>query len=128
MRNTWTVVCHESDVARDGDYVVIPAGHLRDEPRSPDGSPASELAVTNTDGVVWAWDNRCSHRGSRVYTGPMQGNQPPRCPYHGRMAKPGTANPLPQCHIGPWIAEHSYECPGHSVDRNQAPGRPVAKV
>lgn len=69
----WQPIAHRCELANDGDYVV--------QPWRTDG----EVAIANMAGEIVAWDNRCPHRGARIYTA-AAGNAPPRCAYHGRMA------------------------------------------
>lgn len=75
----WLPIAHRCELARPGDYVLAPW--------RADG----EVALTNIGGDVIAFDNRCPHRGARIYTEPS-GNREPRCPYHGRLVTPGNAH------------------------------------
>jgi len=74
MRNRWHLVGHVSELANPGDFVVLPFATDR------------EIVLSNIDGDVVAWDNRCPHRGARIYTEP-RGNRAPVCGYHGRCAR-----------------------------------------
>lgn len=66
---SWVLLCHRSELAKDGDYVLLTAG--------------SEQALAyNHNGTVIVTDNRCLHRGARVFNG-THGNAPLKCPYHG---------------------------------------------
>ena len=69
----WTPVAHRSELAKSGDFVLLPW--------KADG----EVAIANMAGEIVAFDNVCSHRGARIFT-ELRGNQPPACPYHGRLA------------------------------------------
>jgi len=69
----WQPVAHRRELAARGDYVLLP---WKDD---------GEIAVTNIDGELVAFDNRCGHRGARIFSEP-RGNREPRCPYHGRLA------------------------------------------
>jgi phenylpropionate dioxygenase-like ring-hydroxylating dioxygenase large terminal subunit len=72
----WQPVAHASELARPGDFLVLP------------WRPDEEIALVNLDGEVVAFDNRCPHRGARIFT-ENRGNRPPVCAYHGRCARPG---------------------------------------
>lgn len=74
MKPNWVVVCHASELAEPNSYVVLPWGSN------------SEVVVSHTEGQLIAWDNRCPHRGARIYPG-MKGVAPPVCAYHGRTAR-----------------------------------------
>lgn len=71
--NKWHPVAHMSELASVGDFVVLP------------WKAHGELAVTRLpSGMLHAFDNRCTHRGARIFDG-LNGNREPRCGYHGRM-------------------------------------------
>ena len=70
----WHPVAHASELAAEGDFVCLPW--------RADG----EIAVTNIAGEIVAFDNRCPHRGARIFT-ELRGNRPPVCAYHGRCAQ-----------------------------------------
>lgn len=70
----WVPIAHACELATPGDYIVLP------------WLPAEEVAVTNIDGLLVAFDNRCQHRGARIFT-ESRGNRPPVCGYHGRCAR-----------------------------------------
>lgn len=74
----WLPIAHRCELARPGDYVLAPW--------RADG----EVALTNIGGDVIAFDNRCPHRGARIFT-ERSGNREPRCLYHGRLMAPGNA-------------------------------------
>ena len=69
--NTWSYVCHESQLANAGDYVTVEIA----------GRPL--VAVRHDDGSVRVLMNRCAHKGARVVSAPA-GNTGRffRCPYH----------------------------------------------
>lgn len=70
---TWIIAAHRSELAEPGSFVLLPW--------KADG----ELALTNIGGRIVAFDNRCHHRGARIFNEP-RGNREPRCAYHGRLA------------------------------------------
>jgi phenylpropionate dioxygenase-like ring-hydroxylating dioxygenase large terminal subunit len=72
--NQWQPIAHVSELRNHGDYVCLPWGGDH------------EVAVTNFHGAIVAWNNRCPHRGARIYTD-MFGNAEPKCAYHARVAK-----------------------------------------
>ena len=75
----WQIVAHVNEVANPGDYVLLPGPYGR------------QIVVSNFDGLIKVWNNRCPHRGARIHTEP-HGNGPAACKYHGRCAKPGQPN------------------------------------
>lgn len=75
---SWHLAAHKSELARPGDYVLLPW-----EPVA-----GGEIAIANADGRIFAFDNLCPHRGARIFT-ELRGNREPRCVYHGRLATPG---------------------------------------
>lgn len=83
MIKGWHCVGHVCELANPGDYLVLPV--------SEDGG---EIAVMNYEGYLHAFNNRCPHRGARIFT-ELFGNRPPICGYHGRCAKPATIEPMP---------------------------------
>lgn len=85
------LVGHVSEVARPGDYLCIPM--MRDDSMGGLGRyfDIGEIAVANVDGELFAFDNRCPHRGARIFEG-MAGHRPPRCAYHGRTIGPNYCN------------------------------------
>ena len=86
-----TIVCHISEVEKPGDFVVLPW--------KVDG----EIAVSNIDGEIVGWDNRCPHRGMRIYT-TMSGNARPVCGYHHRCATPDLMRvKYPIGHVNGWV-------------------------
>lgn len=69
----WHLVGHSCELAQPGDFLCLPI------------EPGFEIAVMNVDGKLAAFDNRCPHRGARIFT-ERRGNRPPVCAYHGRCA------------------------------------------
>src|SRR6478672_8146329 len=69
--NTWSYVCHASQLKNAGDYVTLEIA----------GRPL--VAVRHDDGSVRVLMNRCAHKGARVVSAPA-GNTGKffRCPYH----------------------------------------------
>jgi phenylpropionate dioxygenase-like ring-hydroxylating dioxygenase large terminal subunit len=96
---SWVIAAHRCELAAPGDYVLLPW--------AADG----ELAVANMAGHVVAFDNRCPHRGARIYTEPA-GNREPRCGYHGRVATAAGVRRYSHGWVGDWLV----------VDRGDATG------
>ena len=71
--SSWHPIAHRCELATPGDFVVLP------------WSAHGEIAVTNIGGELVAFDNRCPHRGARIFT-ETRVNRAPACPYHGRLA------------------------------------------
>lgn len=65
----WHLGCHRRELPADGDYLRF-------------DSAAGEIVLFNDAGNLVAFDNRCPHRGARLYVGDS-GNQPATCAYHG---------------------------------------------
>jgi len=65
----WHLVCHRAELPAPGDYLRLPV-------------LAEEIVVFNDQGDLLAFDNRCPHRGTRIFAG-SHGNGPATCPYHG---------------------------------------------
>lgn len=89
---TWHLIAHASELANPGDFVCLPIG------------PGKEIAATRMpDGELMVFDNRCPHRGARIFT-EMFGNRPPKCGYHGRCARP-----MDVANVGHgWAGERSW--------------------
>jgi len=83
----WLPVCHVSEVAEVGQYVVLPWG--------PDGGEiaVSRMGPVRFDGLV-AWDNRCPHRGRKILPAAC-GRSDHVCAYHGRTAHAGNVRHHP---------------------------------
>jgi phenylpropionate dioxygenase-like ring-hydroxylating dioxygenase large terminal subunit len=71
----WHLVCHRRELQASGDYVRF-------------DTPSGEVVVFNDSGNVIAFDNRCPHRGARIYSSDF-GNQAASCKYHGWTYKNG---------------------------------------
>ena len=69
VRAYWHLLCHRRELPAKGDY-------LRFE------TAAGDIVVFNDGKDLVAFDNRCPHRGARLYDG-VAGNQPATCKYHG---------------------------------------------
>ena len=70
LRASPQVVCHESEIARAGDW------------RSIDYLGESVIVIRGDDGVVRAFTNVCRHRGSRLVDGEGGCAKVLTCPYH----------------------------------------------
>jgi phenylpropionate dioxygenase-like ring-hydroxylating dioxygenase large terminal subunit len=70
LRPSWQIVCHESDLARPGDYHTL------------DYIGESVIAIRGTDGQVRAFANVCRHRAMRLVEGPQGCARKLVCPYH----------------------------------------------
>lgn len=73
----WHPVAHASELEHEGDFVCLP------------WRADAEVAVMRQAGELVAFDNRCPHRGARIFT-ELSGNREPRCAYHQRLATAGT--------------------------------------
>ena len=88
--NHWHPVAHCSELGKPGDFIVLPwAAH-------------GEIAITNIGGERVAFDNRCPHRGARIFT-ELRGNRPPACPYHGRLATAHNVRRFPITEMGDFL-------------------------
>jgi phenylpropionate dioxygenase-like ring-hydroxylating dioxygenase large terminal subunit len=65
----WHLLCHRSEVASSGEYVLFNVA-------------GQEVVAFHDGGEVIAFDNRCPHRGTRIYEG-THGKQRFVCKYHG---------------------------------------------
>jgi phenylpropionate dioxygenase-like ring-hydroxylating dioxygenase large terminal subunit len=90
----WQLVCHRSELPAHGDFLRL---NVLDQ----------EIVVFNDHGEITAFDNRCPHRGARMYL-QTHGNQAATCSYHGWTFSQG------QFHIPG--AEHFTACQLKSVD------------
>lgn len=76
LRDYWHLACHRRELPAPGDY-------LRFE------TAVGDIVVFNDGRELVAFDNRCPHRGARLYDG-TSGNQPASCKYHGWTHSAGT--------------------------------------
>ena len=65
----WHLACHRTELLNPGDYIRFEA-------------LGKEVVLFNDAGNIVAYDNRCPHRGARMYHDD-HGNQPATCKYHG---------------------------------------------
>lgn len=65
----WHLVCHRSELPANGDFLRL---RVLDK----------EVVVFNDHGDIVAYDNRCPHRGARMYL-QDHGQQAATCAYHG---------------------------------------------
>jgi phenylpropionate dioxygenase-like ring-hydroxylating dioxygenase large terminal subunit len=70
FRRAWIYLCHESEIARPGDYVLSHLG--LDE----------VIVARQADGGIAAMHNRCPHRGARVVAQAHGSARGFTCPYH----------------------------------------------
>lgn len=70
FRPSWQIVCHESDIARPGDYHTL------------DYIGESVIAIRGADGQIRAFTNVCRHRAMRLVDGPSGCAKKLVCPYH----------------------------------------------
>lgn len=67
--NYWHLVCHRSELPDHGDFIKLQVLEF-------------EVVIFNDNGELVAFDNRCPHRGARIYV-ESAGNQAATCIYHG---------------------------------------------
>ncbi len=67
---SWQLVCHDSDIARPGDWHTL------------DFLGESLVAVRGEDGQVRVFSNVCRHRGARILDGARGCARRLTCPYH----------------------------------------------
>jgi phenylpropionate dioxygenase-like ring-hydroxylating dioxygenase large terminal subunit len=91
MLDRWHLVAHVSELQNPGDFVALPVF-----------GDGREIAVMNYEGYLHAWDNRCPHRGMRIFK-ESSGNRAPVCEYHGRCAKPHLLKTLSHCLVNGWV-------------------------
>lgn len=68
-RNYWHLVCHRAELPQPGDFIKLKV-------------LSHEVVIFNDAGDLVAFDNRCPHRGARMYLNDS-GNQAATCAYHG---------------------------------------------
>jgi phenylpropionate dioxygenase-like ring-hydroxylating dioxygenase large terminal subunit len=71
FRRAWVYVAHESQVSAPGDFVTA---HIGDRP---------VIVSRHKDGEVYAFANRCTHRGMKVCAARQGSKKRFVCPYHG---------------------------------------------
>lgn len=76
LERYWHLACHRRELSTDGDFIKLE-------------SLLGEIVLFNDGGEIVAFDNRCPHRGARIYT-EAHGNRPATCGYHGWTYKNGT--------------------------------------
>lgn len=79
FRRAWIYLCHESEVARPGDYVLAQLG------------PDEVIVARGADGGIAAMHNRCAHRGARVVTASRGNTRLFTCAYHAWSYRPDGA-------------------------------------
>ena len=67
----WLFVAHESQIAEPGQFV---SAHIGDRP---------VIVARHSDGEIYAFANRCTHRGMKVCTARRGSKKRFICPYHG---------------------------------------------
>lgn len=72
----WHLACHRRELSNDGDFVKFRSVH-------------GDIVLFNDAGNIVAFDNKCPHRGARIYAA-EDGNQPASCAYHGWTYRHGT--------------------------------------
>lgn len=71
----WHLISHRNELPRSGDYVRF-------------DTPISEVVIYNDEGNLIAFDNKCPHRGTRIFI-ENQSSQPLHCRYHGWSYRAG---------------------------------------
>ncbi len=69
LREYWHLMCHRRELPAKGDYLRFQTA-------------VGDIVVFNDGKDLVAFDNRCPHRGARIYDG-ASGNQAASCKYHG---------------------------------------------
>lgn len=76
LRDTfWHLLCHRSELPREGDYVRF-------------DWQGEEVVIHHDSGRFVAFNNLCRHRGARLFTSD-HGNSAASCPYHGWTYRAG---------------------------------------
>lgn len=105
---SWHLVAHRSELEQPGDFVLLP------------WDDHGELALANADGLMFAFDNLCPHRGARIFT-ELRGNREPRCAYHGRLATAENVLPFPISVYGGWVFVSDGPAEPHDLVRQIEP-------
>lgn len=84
FRRAWVYVAHESQLTEPGDFVTA---HIGDRP---------VIVSRHSDGEIYAFANRCTHRGMKVCAARQGSKKRFICPYHGwAFATDGTLIGIP---------------------------------
>jgi phenylpropionate dioxygenase-like ring-hydroxylating dioxygenase large terminal subunit len=75
LHDYWHLACHRRELPADGDFIRLAAF-------------GGEIVVFNDGGDLVAFDNKCPHRGARLYDA-SHGTQPATCRYHGWSYRDG---------------------------------------
>ena len=70
FRRAWIYLCHESEIARSGDYVLAQLG------------PDEVIVARGADDGIAAMHNRCAHRGARLVVAHRGNTRLFTCAYH----------------------------------------------
>ena len=71
FRRAWVYIAHESQVSAQGDFVTAYIGDR------------AVIVSRHDDGEIYAFANRCTHRGMKVCTARQGSKKRFICPYHG---------------------------------------------
>lgn len=71
FRRAWVYIAHESQVSAQGDFVTAYIGDR------------AVIVSQHDDGEIYAFANRCTHRGMKVCTARQGSKKRFICPYHG---------------------------------------------
>jgi phenylpropionate dioxygenase-like ring-hydroxylating dioxygenase large terminal subunit len=66
--NYWHLISHKNELSNDGDFIKF-------------DTPIGDVVLFNDMGNLVAFDNKCPHRGAKIYTADS-GNQIASCKYH----------------------------------------------
>ena len=102
--NAWLFVAHESHIAEPGQYVTA---HIGDRPM---------IVARHTDGEIYVFANRCTHRGMKVCGARRGSKKRFVCPYHGwAFATDGSLIGIP--HGKGYNGKIDPKDPGLALDR-----------
>lgn len=87
---SWIIAAHRCELATPGDFRVL------------DVRPEAQIVVANFGGTVHAVDNRCPHRGARIWR-TASGNRPATCDYHARTWAPEHLTRYVTQWVGDWM-------------------------